>query len=157
MDVKELRAKAKAAGIRNWHNKKPENLIIELEGKPRKLQEVDDTPDSYKKKKQAIPKKGEAIVNISDSGKTFLSSIGFDFQWIPPLINQFGLDRMNYIDKFMAFKCYKDGEHIDWIDVNKLSIRNGGRNLCQILNKHQPTSIRKEFPNRGIVTAGGKL
>lgn len=91
------------------------------------------------------------VVNISDGGQAFLNEIGFKVGWLTKLGLQFNLDQFDYIDKFKAFRCYREGTQLDWIDVNDLSLLNGGRKLCTILLKHQPVTRRDDYPDRGCI------
>lgn len=91
------------------------------------------------------------VVNISDGGQAFLNEIGFNMDWLAKLGVQFNLDQFDYIDKFKAFRCYREGTQLDWIDVNDLSLLNGGRKLCQIFLKHQPVTRRDDYPDRGCI------
>ncbi len=63
------------------------------------------------------------------------------------------LEKYEYLHKFRAFRCYKDGMHVDWIDINTLSLLNGGRRLEPILLRHQPVPPRRaiiEYPWRNL-------
>ena len=48
----------------------------------------------------------------------YLDSIGFDMQWLVNLSGQYGFDKIEYVHKFRAFRCYKQEQHVEWTDVN---------------------------------------
>ncbi len=96
------------------------------------------------------PEEDNKIV-ISDSAKKELSALEFDTKWLPPIMNKYGFESMAYVTKFKAFRCFIDNAPVDWIDINELSLLNGGRKLIKILTKHTPVSKNKHYPNRGII------
>lgn len=75
---------------------------------------------------------------ITQQSKDHLKSLGFEFDWLKAIAKTYKFDSFNYIEKFCAFHCVKDGRHVEWIDVNTLALLNGRQMLCTILNKHQP-------------------
>ena len=75
-----------------------------------------------------------------------LDSIGVELAWLDKLHEAYAFDKFEYINKFKAFRCYKDGAHLDWVDVNDLAILNGHRRLIQILLPHQRVS-----PKRAVI------
>ena len=75
-----------------------------------------------------------------------LKKIGFNFEWLDNLHNEYGFSKFEYVHKFQAFRCYKDDKHVDWIDINDLSLLNGGRALVVILLKHGRVS-----PKRAVI------
>ena len=76
----------------------------------------------------------------------FLETKGFDFSWLDMLHADYGFDTFQYIHKFRAFRCYKEGKHLDWIDINDLALLNGNRRIAEILLKHQQVS-----PKRAVI------
>ena len=76
-----------------------------------------------------------------------LKQIGCDLDWLSGLHDEYGFERFEYLHKFRAFRCYKDGHHVDWIDVNDLALMNGKRRLEVIMQKHQPVSPRRAVIN----------
>ena len=76
----------------------------------------------------------------------FLETKGFDFSWLDMLNADYGFDKFQYIHKFRAFRCYKEGKHLDWIDINDLALLNGKRRIAEILLKHQQVS-----PKRAVI------
>ena len=100
-------------------------------------------------KKRAV--KATAKVLVADSGKKFLDEKGFDMKWLDKLAEQYKFEQFDYVAKFCAFRCYKDGKHVEWIDVNVLALLNGKRKITEILNKHYPVDKSRaiiEFPWR---------
>ena len=75
--------------------------------------------------------------------KTYLIGKEFKFEWLNALAEQYGFDKLEYVHKFRAFRCYRDGRHVDWADINDLSLINGGRRLVEIRLKHQTVSPRR--------------
>lgn len=148
MEIEELRQLAKLKGIRNWHNKKPENLLKELaQLAGNKQLEREVAPMEV-----AIPyKKPKIEVLITKEDQKFFESIGFKTEWLASLANQYGFERLEYAVKFKAFRCFKNGPQVDWIDINELSMLNGGRQLFKIIMKHQPVS-KKKGTDRGCIT-----
>jgi len=76
----------------------------------------------------------------------WLKSSGFKFEWLNKLHEQYGFDKFQYLHKFRAFRCYKEEQHLDWIDVNDLALLNGERRIMEILLKHQQVS-----PKRAVI------
>lgn len=119
----ELIQKGKDLGITQASNMKPETLI---------------------KRIQELELERESDTELSDQDKAFLKSINFELSWLGKLANQYQFTRFEYMAKFKAFRCYRDGRHVDWIDVNDLSLLNGGRSLCTILLKHSPVTPKRQ-------------
>ena len=93
--------------------------------------------------RKAKPVEPEVLLINMDSG--YFTKIGFDTDWIIKLAQQYGFDRMEYVHKFRAFRCYKQEQHIEWTDVNELAILNGKRPLDVIVQKHQPLSKARQI------------
>jgi hypothetical protein len=72
-----------------------------------------------------------------------LKGVGFDLKWLETLAVEYQLSKLEYVHKFRAFRCYQDDRHVDWVDINDLSLLNGGRRLEEILLKHQPVSLKR--------------
>lgn len=77
-------------------------------------------------------------VLIGDESKKYLDQIGFKMKWLDDLTEEYKFDSYDYVSKFCAFRCNKDGKSVEWIDVNSLALLNGQRKLCEIKLKHQP-------------------
>jgi len=97
-------------------------------------------------KKKGRPKKETPSVEVVCDERQYLLSRDFKFEWLDLLAAQYGFDKFEYLHKFRAFRCYREGKHLDWIDVNDLSLLNGGRRLDEILLKHQAVS-----PKRAVI------
>ena len=87
-------------------------------------------------KKRAV--KVTPKVLMGDESKKYLDKIGFKMEWLDDLAKQYKFDSYDYVGKFCAFRCNKDGKSVEWIDVNSLALLNGQRKLCEIKLKHQP-------------------
>lgn len=119
-ELQKLRQKAKKLGIKSYWNKGVDRLereIADLEGPKRKTQ---------------IP------LDCNKSDLNYFDAIGFKEHWLAKYIEDHQIERFQYIHKFRAFRCYLNGQHVDWIDINQVSIDNGSRELCEILMPHQP-------------------
>ena len=75
--------------------------------------------------------------------KAYLTEKKFKFEWLHSLAEQYGFDKFEYLHKFRAFRCYKEDRHLDWVDINDLSLINGGIRLEEIRLKHQAVSPRR--------------
>lgn len=96
------------------------------------------------KKRTRKPKpKYELVCEHQD----YLKSIGFDFAWLDNLSKPYEFEKFEYLHKFRAFRCYKEGRHVDWIDVNDLALLNGKRKLEIIMLRHQPVNSKKAVIN----------
>ena len=95
-----------------------------------------------KKRPRKAKPKYEVVCDHTDH----LDSIGCELSWLDKLNERYGFEKFEYIHKFRAFRCYKDGQHVDWIDVNNLALINGKRRIEEILMNHQPLS-----PTRAII------
>ena len=133
MNVDELRAKAKAAGIKSWHVKSEEKLLIELE-------ELEDKPDT-----KDDDEKLDIEITMSEKEVVFLKTVGLDSEWLASLANQYNFSKFEYVHKFRAFRCYQDIKHVEWIGINDLAMLNGKEHLCQILQKHQEVDASRSI------------
>ena len=97
-------------------------------------------------KKKGRPKKETPSVEVVCDERQYLLSRDFKFEWLELLAAQYGFDKFEYLHKFRAFRCYREDKHLDWIDVNDLSLLNGGRRLDEIRLKHQTVS-----PKRAVI------
>lgn len=97
-------------------------------------------------KKKGRPKKETPSVEVVCDERQYLLSRDFKFEWLDLLAAQYGFDKFEYLHKFKAFRCYRQDKHLDWIDINDLSLLNGGRRLDEILLKHQAVS-----PKRAVI------
>ena len=96
------------------------------------------------KKRARKPKPKYEVVS---SEPEHLKSVGFDMDWLGGLADQYQFDKFEYLHKFRAFRCYKAGQHVDWIDINDLSLLNGKRRLEDIRLRHQPISPKRAVIN----------
>ena len=92
-----------------------------------------------KKRTRKAKPKYEVICEHTDH----LDSIGCQLSWLDKLNEQYGFERFEYIHKFRAFRCYLDGQDVDWIDVNDLALINGHRRLENILLRHMQVDIKR--------------
>ena len=99
--------------------------------------------EETKKRGRKTKPKYEVVCHDADH----LEKIGCQLDWLKPLHDRYGFEKFEYIHKFRAFRCYKDGQHVDWIDVNDLALINGKRRLEVILLKHQPISPKRAVIN----------
>tara|TARA_R110000782_G_scaffold252792_1_gene340703 strand:- start:5022 stop:5366 length:345 start_codon:yes stop_codon:yes gene_type:complete len=72
-----------------------------------------------------------------------LETVGFDMAWAEGVATQYGFGLMEYVHKFRAFRCYKEGQHVDWISINDLALLNNKRKLEEIRVNFQPVSPRR--------------
>jgi len=138
--IEELRAKAKAAGIKSWHVKKPETLQKELEA-------LEPTPGPEKKpepKPEPKPKVSKIQVLISKEDVIFLKSIGFKTEWIESLANQYNFNKFVYMAKFKAFRCYREGKHLDWMSINDFGLLHLKQELTRTKLTFQPLSTKRQ-------------
>ncbi len=99
------------------------------------------TEEPKKRTRKAKPKY-ELVCAETDH----LDFIKFDVDWLGNLADEYQFEKFEYLHKFRSFRCYKDGHHVDWIDVNDIALLNGKRRLEDIKLKHQPLS-----PKRAII------
>lgn len=118
-ELKRLRNKAKKLGIKSYWNKGEERLL-------REIHELEP------------PRKTEIPIKANNSDLIYLEKIGFKEHWLARYIEDYNIEMFEYIHKFRAFRCYIDKEHVDWIDVNRVALDNGAREVCDILLAHQP-------------------
>jgi len=78
--------------------------------------------------------------------KDYLKDVGVKLEWIDSLQSQYDFNKIEYVHKFHAFRCYQNDMHVDWIDINDLALLNGARDLVVILLKHQRVS-----PKRAVI------
>jgi len=134
----ELIAKGKALGLKQAANMKPETLIKKIEEIETRAKAKEQSSNAHADIERINAESIPVQVDVVDFGAKFLKSIGFDFEWLGPIANQYGIERFEYIHKFRAFRVYKNGVHVDWIDVNEVGLLNGKRHLCEILLRHTP-------------------
>jgi hypothetical protein len=118
------------------------------EKKAKKAKPTQDNPTEWMKKFELSQEEVDALseVEIFCDEKAYLTEKKFKFEWLDSLAAQYGFNRFEYLHKFRAFRCYRDGKHVDWIDINDLSLINGGRRLEEIRLKHQAVS-----PKRAVI------
>tara|TARA_R110000822_G_scaffold19230_2_gene62886 strand:+ start:228 stop:542 length:315 start_codon:yes stop_codon:yes gene_type:complete len=100
-----------------------------------------------KPKGRAVKPKYEVVCDNKD----YLTALNFDFKWLESLSKEYDFSQFQYIHKFRAFRCYKNNQHVDWIDINDLALLNGKRRLDEIRLKHQTVSPKRaviEYPWR---------
>ena len=95
--------------------------------------------EEVKKPKRKIKPKYEVVCDEP----AHLKSIGFDMEWLGNLADQYAFDKFEYRHKFRAFRSYKAGQLVDWIDVNDIALLNGKRRLEDIRLRHQPLSQKR--------------
>jgi hypothetical protein len=81
------------------------------------------TEEVKKKRTKKVESTGP---EIACDEKTYLIGKEFKFEWLHDLAEQYGFDKFEYLHKFRAFRCYREGRHVDWVDINDLSLINGG-------------------------------
>ena len=96
------------------------------------------TEETKKRGRKAKPK-----YEVVCDQNAHLDSIGFEMDWLGNLASQYDFDKFEYLHKFRAFRCYKAGQHVDWIDVNDIALLNGKRRLEEIRLRHQPLSSKR--------------
>jgi len=106
------------------------------------------TEEKPKRKRTASRTKKEKNVIVVRDDDGFLDKIGAKQEWLGNLALQYNFDRFEYVHKFRAFRCYRGAQHVEWVDVNELSLLNGGRRLVEIRLKHQPVSKSREIIER---------
>ena len=98
-------------------------------------------------KKKGRPKKEARSVEVICGEREYLLDKGFKFEWLDLLATQYGFHKFEYLHKFRSFRCYRQEnhkeKHVDWIDINNLSLLNDGKRLDQILLKHQDVSPKQ--------------
>jgi len=104
-----------------------------------------DDPTQWMKKFELSQEEVDALteVEVVCDEKAYLTEKKFKFEWLDSLAEQYGFDKFEYLHKFRAFRCYREDKHLDWLDINDLSLINGGRRLEEIRLKHQAVSPRR--------------
>jgi len=104
-----------------------------------------DNPTEWMKKFELSQEEVDALteVEVVCDEKAYLTEKKFKFEWLDSLAEQYGFDKFEYLHKFRAFRCYREDKHLDWVDINDLSLINGGRRLEEIRLKHQAVSPRR--------------
>ena len=104
-----------------------------------------DDPTQWMKKFELSQEEVDALteVEVVCDEKAYLTEKKFKFEWLNSLAEQYGFDKFEYLHKFRAFRCYREDRHLDWVDINDLSLINGGRRLEEIRLKHQAVSPRR--------------
>ena len=119
------------------------------EKKAKKAKSVDhptqENPTEWMKKFELSQEEVDALteVEVVCDEKAYLTQKKFQFEWLDSLAEQYGFDKFEYLHKFRAFRCYKEDRHLDWVDINDLSLINGGIRLEEIRLKHQAVSPRR--------------
>ena len=144
VDIKEKRQLAKKLGIKSWHNKKEVNLdreIAELQPINVDIKQSETIVKAVAKVETIKPK----VDIIADKrAKELLASLGIKDDWLYSIANQYGFSKLEYIRKFMSFRCYLGDKCVDWVDLNDLSRLNGGGNVIKIPNKTRPVEKEKK-------------
>lgn len=148
MNIEELRIRGKELGIKQAVNMKEATLlkrIAEIEvitnPSPDEYTNIFDEEDEAEVEKP----KPSTQIDINETEQRFFDSIGFKVEWLASIANRYNFNRFQYIAKFKAFRCYRDGNHLDWISVNDLGMLNGKGELTQILLKHQNHSKKDKM------------
>jgi hypothetical protein len=100
------------------------------------------TEETKKRARKAKPK-----YEVVCDRKDHLKDVGFDFDWLNSLASEYDFNKFEYLHKFRAFRCYKAGQHVDWININDVALLNGKRRLEEIKLKHQPVSPKRAVIN----------
>jgi hypothetical protein len=132
----EIRQKAKALKIKNWHNKKIENLEKEIAA-------IDNPEQPRELFKPKEPEQPKLEVKIDTAGYNQLKSMGVKDEWLVKIARQYNFTKLEYMDKFKSFRCYIGNKCVDWVSVNDLSADNGGGKLVEIINKTRPIDSKK--------------
>lgn len=97
MERDELRQKAKSLKIRNWHNKKIENIkkeIANLEG-------------------------NESLdIDTSEDKKDYLKRSGFNFDSLKKYAKELGATKIIYRRVDNTFECYKEELSIEFLSIS---------------------------------------
>lgn len=108
MDIEELRAKAKEAGIKSYWNKKPEKILAEMgfnmEKEPLKM--------------RPMLGKSKEFELIIDQGQDYLKRIGFDKSELIQRAQDMTADKAVYSHKYRTFQLYKNNKHFDNLSIN---------------------------------------
>ena len=96
MEDKEIRAKAKSLKIRNWHNKKIENLLKEMD---------------------SIEGEDSLEINVDEDNKDYLKRSGFNFDSLKKYAKELGATKIIYKRKHNVFDCYKKDTFIDSLSI----------------------------------------
>jgi len=99
------------------------------------------TDEEKKPRKPRAPKKKFTVENANAE---HFKRIGFDIAWLDKIGEQYQFERFQYLHKFRAFRCYRDGQHVDWLDVNDAALLNGKRRVENILLKHHPLPKKRQ-------------
>jgi len=118
-ELEKLRNQAKKLGIPSYWNKGEERLL-------REIHELEP------------PKRTQIPMQVNNSDHIYLNSVGFKEAWLGKYMDEDGIEKFEYIHKFRAFRCYIKGQHVDWVDINRIALDNGAREVCEILLSHQP-------------------
>jgi len=60
---------------------------------------------------------GAIKVVVDDNGKEYLDTVEFDYEQLESRASELGFEKLEYINKHRAFKCYKQGQPVDWLDI----------------------------------------
>lgn len=99
MEIDKLRQLAKSLKIRNWHNKKEENLnkeIAAIQGK------------------EVEPIK----LNTSDDKTGYLDRCGYNREHMLQYAKELGATRIIYQRKHNVFQCYKEEHLLDELTID---------------------------------------
>ena len=96
MEDKELRQKAKSLKIRNWHNKKIENLLKEI---------------------AAIEGNESLDIDTSEDKKDYLTRSGFNFDSLKKYAKELGATKIIYRRVNNTFECYKEECSIEFLSI----------------------------------------
>ena len=129
---KRLIEAGKELGITQASNMGVEKLKLRIIQERAKSE--DSTPDSI-----------YPTIQIDEKGDETLEKLGVKKEWLYSIANQYSFDKFEFIQKFLAFRCYRGSKHVEWIDVNILSLFNGNGEVTKIPLKHTPLSEAKQI------------
>ncbi len=99
MNIDDIRAKAKALGIKHWHVKNEDRLLDELS-----LLEADQEDALIK-------------TNTSEAKKGFIKNHGFNLLSLQKYAKELGADRIIFRERKKAFECLKGDVTLDFLSV----------------------------------------
>lgn len=90
------------------------------------------------------PEQPALEIMLTEDDKEFLAKLNFEYEWLASLANQYNFDKFQYMHKFRAFRCFRDGRQLDWIDINDFGLLHRKKELCRIFQKFQPLQKDKQ-------------
>ena len=71
----------------------------------------------------------EVDIRIDADSLERLSIGGFTIEWLMSLANRYNFSKIEYMPKFVGFRCYTDGRVVDTITANDLASLNNNKRL----------------------------